>query len=99
MKVTIYTASGKAIRASKNLRGILDYARRSPVDSVRLEPWPDEPGYYAVHFKFYDGANAVTKWADWRVCADWLRSRRSWGLIAESKLQGPIEFVDRYWRR
>jgi hypothetical protein len=84
--VRICDAHGKTVATSKNLRGILTFARKYPVDIVTLER---HAGSYRVVFYFAPlsgrapmGAafTAQTLWADWRVLFDWLLRRRSWSL-------------------
>jgi len=78
------TLKGKTVKRSKNLRGILDYARKEPVVKVYVKPnkaW--EPcaldcGAF-VTFVFYDGAKSRVEFASASVAHDWILARRSWG--------------------
>jgi len=78
--VTIWKNS-KCIRVSKNLRGILDYARKQPVVRAIVEPLTrvNQPFKWSVEFQFVDGATGYTEWADDRTVGSWLFNRRSWG--------------------
>ena len=90
--VTIHKG-GRLIRTSRNLRGILAYARVSPVASVdcqRLESETDGGRLYSVTFLYDDGAVGQSDWADWRVLAQWLKARRSWDV---GRVTGLAEFV------
>jgi hypothetical protein len=86
--VTIRKPSGETVKTSKNLRGILDYARCSSVMEISIDHsvMLDRHGKFAVIFTFEDGCCALTYWSDWRVLLDWLLARRSW----------PFDFVFRF---
>lgn len=77
MTTLIYNEEGEQIRESRNLRGLLDHARRVAPVSIHCGP-PDSQGYSVITVFFANCDYAVTNWADWRVAADWFRSRRSW---------------------
>lgn len=64
----------------EELRPVLRYARKHPVDVIRVAVDAGHVGTYAVTFYFADGAECFTRWADWRVLVDWLRARRSWSF-------------------
>lgn len=93
MTVRIFAPQGHQIRQSRNLRGLLDHARRNVPQAAALYPHPKAPGFSLLIVTFDNGDTCASKWADWRVCADWLAARRSWGLIA---LTGPLEWRERY---
>lgn len=97
---------GETIRRSRNLRGILDHARRVPVSgavlqSVNRAMIPElremcNKSYgakYLLTVKYDNGDRGYSPFQDWRVCADWLAARRSWGPFA---VTGPVEFRTRY---
>ena len=76
---------GQIIRKSKNLRGMLEYARLSPV--VRIEacdigPFEDanqrlrSQGTMLVLYR--DGATCRANFESYRVMLAWVRKRRSW---------------------
>ena len=66
-------------RFTRNLRGILDHARRAGVRAVYLTMTDD---YGArVHMSFGDGAFTRFEFASWDVAQRWFRARRSWALI------------------
>lgn len=62
----------------EGLRPVLRYARKRPVDVVRVDP--DPTGGWEVTFYFDGGAECLTRWQDWRVLIHWLRARRSWSF-------------------
>lgn len=78
--IHIKNKGGDVIRRSRNLRGVLDYARDvSPVQTVSITARhvPGESVYH-VRFTFDDGSTCTAPFADWRVAADFLLARRSW---------------------
>ena len=77
-RVRICDLRGYTVAYSQNLRGILEYARKSPVNVVELRDLDN--GYYGVAFHFDDGACGLTCFSDWRVALGWLYSRRSWSI-------------------
>ena len=91
----VYARSGGVIARSRNLRGLLDRARRVPPVSARLERLHTSglfSGAFRLQVRFSDGSIAVSPFDDWRVAADWIKSRRSWGRIG---VEGLPEFVER----
>lgn len=77
---TIYH-KGQAVKRSKNLRGIIEYARQtSDVAEITVERLtnPDKGTFYPVTFIFRNGAECSVDWADWRVLVRWIKARRSW---------------------
>jgi hypothetical protein len=99
MASRILTPAGHIVARSKNLRGLTAHARRAgPPVSVHLYQHARESAAYpyGVQVFYADGTRGVTSFADWRVCADWLASRRSW---RGARVCGLSEFVERYQRR
>lgn len=80
--------NGQIIRRSKNLRGLVDYARVSPV--VRIESTPvkghEVCGTMRVFYK--DGAVSRANFASYHIMIDWIRNRRTW-RGAKRVMQGP----------
>lgn len=93
----IVAPSGSFLMESKNLRALLRYARRSPVVSFHLvrdvSPRVECAQPYAVQVFYQDGARGLARFVDWRVAADFLAARRSWGRV---QARGLPEFVARY---
>jgi hypothetical protein len=78
MTVTIFR-NGQEVKHSRNLRGILDYARKvSPVNSALVVESPKDASA-RVEFYFLDGAICITEFASAVVARNWLHARRSWG--------------------
>ena len=85
--------AGQIIRTSRNLRGMLDYARVSPV--TRIESCDvgamGKDGTRCsgtVRVIYADGAESRANFASYHVMIDWLRNRRTW-RNAKHAMQGP----------
>lgn len=67
------------VSKSKNLRGILEYARnKSSVSHATCYRQSDGGAF--VYVLFDNGATCRTRFADYTVALRWFRSRRSWDL-------------------
>ncbi len=73
---TEITKNGKAIRRSKNLRGIIDYSRVSQVVKVDgiFDPENEVRGILTV--KYSDGCTSTASFASYHIMVDWVRNRR-----------------------
>lgn len=67
---------GCVIRKSHNLRGMLDYARVSPV--VRVESSRAGKASGALHVVYKDGAESKANFRSYHIMIDFIRNRRSW---------------------
>lgn len=77
MTTKVYDPYGKLLSHSRNLRGLLEHARRVVPETV-LCGSPDLDGSYPVRVGFADGSYAWTAFSDWRVAADWFATRATW---------------------
>jgi len=81
------------VKRSSNLRGILDYARKSEVVRVHIVKLTKETKdayrkmygekfvYDAMMFvTFANRAHCAAKWQSFNVACHWVENRRSWGL-------------------
>lgn len=84
MSEILSTPNGRD-RKSRNLRGILDYARISPVERVHIRPAHGHSAFLDVYYA--NGAVGYATFADPRVCANWVKSRRSWGAPVQNDCQ------------
>lgn len=75
MTISIEKA-GSIIRTSKNLRGMRDYARVSPVCRVELTPFGVCNGRLRVFYQ--DGAECKANFASFHIMVDFVRNRRTW---------------------
>jgi hypothetical protein len=73
---------GKTVATSQNLRGVLTFARKYPVDVVKVTALPEHSFRVVFYFPDADGLHysAETTWADWRVFCDWIKARKSWSV-------------------
>ena len=72
----IIEKNGQIIRKSINLRGMLDYARISPVKRVELTPLDKASGRLRVIYD--DGAVTSAHFASFKIMVDFVRNRRTW---------------------
>lgn len=77
--IEIVDPRGRIIHRSRNLRGILDHARRTWVEEAVATPAEEGKGILSVTFG--DGATCRTEFASYQVLCWWLRSRRSWAGV------------------
>ena len=77
---------GQIIRTSRNLRGMLDYARISPV--VRIETTPQGKVSGALRVFYADGAESKAFFRSYGIMIDFVRNRRSW-RTAQRVMYGP----------
>lgn len=68
--------NGQIIKTSRNLRGIVDYARTSKPARIELTPQGKVNGRLRVIFA--DGASTSAHFASYHIMVDWIRNRRSW---------------------
>lgn len=68
--------NNNVVKQSKNLRGILDYARLYAVVSCCVVS-TDTENY--IYFRFNNDATATVNFGSSEVAKNWLLSRRSWG--------------------
>lgn len=81
---------GEVIRRSRDLRGLLDHARREVPYCATLAECAEG---YALTVYFTNGDRADSPFADPTVCAEFLAARRTWHALA---VFGPDRFVNRY---
>ena len=72
---TVIMLNGKAVRQSRNLRGMLDYARVSPVARAELRK-AGAGGILAI--TYLDGATCEARFGSHVVMLDFVRRRHSW---------------------
>lgn len=68
--------NGRIIRSSRNLRGLTDYARVSPVVRIESCRIGEVSGTVRVFFK--DGAESRANFRSYHIMMDWIRARRTW---------------------
>jgi hypothetical protein len=75
--------TGEVVRKSKNLRGILDHARRVGVKDAQAfyDHGTVTKGGGLLRVEFGDGNMVYAAFADYAVLNRWLKARRSWGDV------------------
>lgn len=89
MAVEIMLGS-KVVARSRNLRGLLDYARKEPPVSAAVNKTPTG-GRLTVFFN--DGALCHVEFADYSVACGWIAGRRSWDFIRAAHFPDYQAFV------
>jgi hypothetical protein len=74
--IEIHNQHGKVIHRSRNLRGILDHARRVGLWAANAYPQEDGKGMLCVTFA--DASRCEAQFASYQVLCQWLCARRSW---------------------
>ena len=90
---TLIHKDHKIISRSKNLRGILAYARRRahyglPIGVRNVIIFPHADHSATLFVRFNDGASSVLEFASYLVACGWIKSRRSWGLLQTTSNHG-----------
>lgn len=80
--------NGQIIRASKNLRGMRDYARVSPVARIETCDIGPDKRLGTLRVIYRDGAECRANFASYHIMIDFVRNRRSW-RGAFHAMQGP----------
>lgn len=96
MSVSIFSAMplGALLRRHKNLAGLMVHGRRVGTPGfAQLLRTPTRASPYTLRLYYPDGSTALAPFGDWRVCAEWLAKRHSWGRL---RVSGLPEFVGRY---
>lgn len=67
---------GRVLHRSRNLRGMLDYARVSNV--IRVDLAEDGPVRGVLTVEYADGAISSVTFASYHIMIDFVRNRRTW---------------------
>lgn len=78
MTQTAVIKDSKIVKSSRNLRGMLDYARVSPVSSVITMRNKDLPVRGDLHIEYQNGAYCMVSFTSYHIMIDFVRNRRSW---------------------
>ena len=80
--------AGVTVSRSLNLRGLVDYGRKSPAAMIesRIDPLNKHRGELRVTYS--NGAHGFASFASYHIMIDWVRTRRSW-RSATHVLNGP----------
>lgn len=74
----VFDRDGMLVRTSKNLRGMRDYARVSPVFRVTAYPFKANPLRGVLIVEYENGSTCKAGFASYCVLLEWLCNRRSW---------------------
>lgn len=80
---------GAIVASSKNLRGILDYARKSRVVFVSAAPCEKNAHNGRLFVRFEDGAEGRAFFACYTVLLEWIGNRRSWAYGVRFEVMAP----------
>lgn len=72
---------GKTVSRSKNLRGILEYARKHKIRAISMATHSTAGAtcqHATLRITFGDNAQTAADFADVNHIKQWLRSRKSW---------------------
>lgn len=75
MTVVIRDIDFQVASRSRNLRGILEYSRRHPVE--RVDIWEARGGAAQLGIAWSNGSTCVTDFASFEVCKRWCAARRN----------------------
>lgn len=74
----IFSPSGSTLRTSKNLRGMRDYARVSPVATVETSRDSANNTRGILRVTYVNGNYSIASFASYHIMIDFVRNRRSW---------------------
>lgn len=92
MSGTNIRKNGVIIRTSRNLRGMCDYARTSPVRLVDACRDPENAVRGVLVVTYADGATSRASFASYHIMIDFVRNRRTWRGVVVS-LQEDIGYL------
>jgi hypothetical protein len=92
---SIVWLTGPAVRTSRNLRGMRDYARTSPVVCVLTRRDPENPVRGILHVVYRNGATSRASFASHPIMVDWVRNRRTWRHAEMRHLDGSMGYLTR----
>lgn len=75
--IVIRSSDFRVVSTSRNLRGLLTYARRSPV--TRVDLYENKPGAaWGAQFGivFADGSTSISDFASYSILCAWVETRR-----------------------
>lgn len=75
---TYVTYQGATVKRSRNLRGLLDYGRKSNPVKVETRKDPRVPEGADLRVTYADGATGHAHFRSHGICIDWVRNRRAW---------------------
>jgi hypothetical protein len=89
----IVNQNGEVIRTSKNLRGMRDYARVSPVVQVITSKDSKNPLRGSLVVEYADGARCQASFASFNIMIDFVRARRTWRTAFIRHVDGDMGYL------
>jgi hypothetical protein len=83
--------NGVTVSTSKNLRGMRDYARISPVVKVTAQPSPSNPYNGLLDVLYANGATSSAHFASYAVMLTFISNRRSWRSADIEVIPQPVK--------
>ena len=85
----------RIVSRSRNLRGMRDYARVSPVVRVECRKCDGRPWRVGgtLRVTYADGATCETEFASYNIMVDFVRKRRSWRGADFRYLDGNVGYL------
>ena len=74
----IFSHAGAILRTSKNLRGMRDYARVSPVAFIVTSRDSANNTRGVLRVNYRNGCYSIASFASYHIMIDFVRNRRSW---------------------
>lgn len=74
----IFSPSGSILRTSKNLRGMRDYARVSPVAKIETMRDRANTARGVLRVTYSNGCYSIASFASYHIMIDFVRNRRTW---------------------
>lgn len=74
----IFSPTGAILRTSKNLRGMMDYARVSPVAFIVTSRDSANNTRGVLRVTYHNGCYSIASFASYHIMIDFVRNRRSW---------------------
>lgn len=96
---TISDLASNTVATSRNLRGLLEYARKHPVARVitrrDLHGLTGAPSRGALTVIYANGAIGRESFASFHIMIDWTRERRSWQGAQFLHIDGNLGYLTR----
>ena len=80
----IFSPNNDTLRTSKNLRGMLDYARVSPVATIETKRDPANTVRGVLRVTYSNGCYSIASFASYGIMIDWVRNRRLWRVAVHT---------------
>lgn len=89
----IFNPDGAIVRRSKNLRGMREYARVSPVVKVETKRDPANTVRGVLKVTYMDGCTSIASFSSFHIMIDFVRNRRTWRNAEFLHADGEIGYL------